>query len=372
MRGITPLFLYVFSRSGETDRKNKRKKDMNKKTGKRSFILPSRPRIISSAAFVGSKEGEGPLGKSFDVVLKDDTLGLDSWEEAETRMIESAVRLALRKIGLEPTDADLFMGGDLLSQIIAAGFAARELRSPFLGIYGACSTMAESLITTAMLTDGGFSRLAVCGASSHFSSSEREFRYPLEMGTQSPPTSQRTVTGAGAVVVASSDALLSDAEYKNIAITGGTIGIVCDYGITDASNMGAAMAPAAASTVCAHFAENGLSPNHYDRIITGDLGAFGSELFYELCSLKGYDVRRNHLDCGLMVFSPEQKTVCGGSGCGCCASVLAAKILPAIECGEFKRVLFAATGALLSPLSSLQGESIPSISHAAVLERITE
>ncbi len=343
---------------------------MNKKTGKQSFILPSRPRIVSSASFVGSKEGEGPLGGRFDVVLKDDTLGLDSWEEAETRMIESAVRLSLRKIGKEPSDADIFMGGDLLSQIIAAGFAARELRSPFLGIYGACSTMAESLITTAMLTDGGFSRLAVCGASSHFSSSEREFRYPLEMGTQSTPTAQRTVTGAGAVAVASFDLDLPEADYSHIAITGGTIGRVCDYGITDASNMGAAMAPAAASTICAHLSENGLEPSYYDRIVTGDLGSFGSDMLLELCSAKGIDIEKNHVDCGLMIFSPEQKTICGGSGCGCCASVLAAEILPALERGEYNRVLFAATGALLSPLSSLQGESIPSISHAAVIERI--
>lgn len=343
---------------------------MKKKTGKQSFILPSRPRIVSSASFVGSKEGEGPLGKSFDVVLKDDTLGLDSWEEAETRMLESAVRLALRKISREPSDADIFMGGDLLSQIIAAGYAARELRSPFLGIYGACSTMAESLIITGMLTEGGFSQLAVCGASSHFSSSEREFRYPLEMGTQSPPTAQRTVTGAAAAIVAASSFELPEADFRHIAITGGTIGRVCDYGITDASNMGAAMAPAAASTICTHLKENGLEPSYYDRIITGDLGSFGTDMLYELSRSRGYDLEANHMDCGLMIFSQEQKTICGGSGCGCCASVLAAEILPALERGEYKRILFAATGALLSPLSSLQGESIPSISHAAVIERI--
>ena len=341
---------------------------MSKKTGTQSFILPSEPKIVSSASFVGPKEGEGPLGDLFDTVYKDDTIGLESWEQAESRMLESAVRLALRKIGKDPLDIDFFMGGDLLSQIIAAGFAARELKSPFIGIYGACSTMAESLITTAMLTDGGFSRIAVCGASSHFSSSEREFRYPLEMGTQSPPTAQRTVTGAGAVTVAAADAKL-DQAFEMIRITGGTIGRVCDYGVTDAGNMGAAMAPAAASTICVHLKENKLEPEYYDRIITGDLGSFGSEMLYELCKGKGYDLSRNHLDCGKMIFSREQKVICGGSGCGCCATVLSSAILPALENGEIERVLFVATGALLSPLSSLQGESIPSIAHAAVIER---
>lgn len=342
---------------------------MNKKTGSRSFRLPSAPRIVSSAAFVGSKEGEGPLGKYFDTVLKDDTLGLDSWEQSESKMLESAVRLSLAKMDMTPDDIDLFFGGDLLSQIISAGFAARELRTPFIGMYGACSTMAESLITAAMITDGGFSHVAVCGASSHFSSSEREFRYPLEMGTQSAPTAQRTVTGAGAVVMVSGSEIFRGAVYKNIVMTGGTIGRVCDYGITDASNMGAAMAPAAASTICAHLEENRINPDYYSRIITGDLGTFGSELLYELCLSKGYDIESVHDDCGMMIFDKEQKVICGGSGCGCCASVLSSYILPEIESGNYERILFVATGALLSPLSSLQGESIPSIAHAAVIER---
>lgn len=343
---------------------------MKKKIGTQSFILPSCPRIVSSGVFVGPKEGEGPLGRLFDTVVKDDTLGLDSFEQAESRMLESSVRLALSKIGCSPADADLFMGGDLLSQIISAGFAARELRTPFLGMYGACSTMAESLITASMLTDGGFSELSVCGASSHFSSSEREFRYPLEMGTQTTPTSQRTVTGAGAVAVASEGRRLPGSGYSAVRITGGTVGRVCDYGITDASNMGAAMAPAAASTICAHLDDRELPPEHYSRIFTGDLGSFGSELLYELCLSKGYDISRVHEDCGCMIFSPEQKVVCGGSGCGCCASVLCAEILPGLESGKYERVLFVATGALLSPISALQGESIPAVAHAAVLERM--
>ncbi|MCR5610771.1 MAG: stage V sporulation protein AD [Clostridiales bacterium] len=342
---------------------------MSKRIGKQSFILPSKPRIVSSASFVGSKEGEGPLGNRFDTVLKDDTLGLDSWEEAETRMLESAVRLALFKLDCDPGGIDFFMGGDLLSQIIASGFAARELMSPFLGVYGACSTMAEGIIIASMLTDGGFSRLAVCGASSHFSSSEREFRYPLEMGTQSPPTAQRTVTGAGAVAIAGTE-YNGKTLFNNIAVTGGTIGKVCDYGITDASNMGAAMAPAAASTICACLNDLNTDPSYFDMIFTGDLGSFGSELLYDLCMSKGYDIKERHDDCGKMIFSENQKVICGGSGCGCCATVLSAEILRKVESGELNRILFAATGALLSPLSSLQGESIPAISHAAVIERI--
>ena len=265
------------------------------------------------------------------------------------------------------------IGGVLMLLEIPLFFAPSFYKmdlSAFLGMYGACSTMAESIIAAAMLTDGGFSDLAVCGASSHFSSSEREFRYPLEMGTQSPPTAQRTVTGAGAAVIASSEYACEKRLFSHIAITGGTVGRVCDYGITDASNMGAAMAPAAASTICAHLSENGLEPSYYDVIFTGDLGSFGSDMLLELCGKRGFDLGANHSDCGLMIFSKEQKVICGGSGCGCCASVLCSEILPALERGELSRILFVATGALLSPLSSLQGESIPAIAHAAVLERI--
>lgn len=345
---------------------------MNKKTGRQSFKLGRPVRIIASGTFVGEKEGQGPLGSLFDTVCRDDTLGLDSWEQAESRMLESAVRLALRKTGAQPDDADLFMGGDLLNQIISAGFAARELRIPFIGLYGACSTIAESLISASMLIDGGFARLAVCGASSHFSSVERQFRYPLEMGTQASPTSQRTVTGAGAVVLVPDYVRRDKEERSNIAVTGGTIGIVRDYGITDAANMGAAMAPAAASTICSNLHENGLEPEYYDAIITGDLGSFGSSMLYELCRARGYDIEKVHKDCGLLVFSKEQNVVCGGSGCGCAATVLCARLLPKLESGELKRILFIATGALLSTVSSLQGESIPGVAHAAVIERMRE
>ncbi len=345
---------------------------MNKKTGKRSFRLASPVRIVSSGSFVGEKEGQGPLGKKFDTICRDDTLGLDSWEQAESRMLESAVRLALSKIEKEPKDADIFMGGDLLNQIISAGFAARELRIPFIGLYGACSTIAEGLITASMLIDGGFAELAVCGASSHFSSVERQFRYPLEMGTLASPTSQRTVTGAGALALVPYGVSFNKEVFSHAAVTGGTIGLVMDYGITDAANMGAAMAPAAASTICANLDENGIEPDCYDAIFTGDLGSFGTEMLYELCRARGYDIEKVHTDCGMLMFSEEQNAVCGASGCGCAATVLSSHILPELDSGRYRRILFLATGALQSAVSSLQGESIPGIAHAAVIERMGE
>ncbi len=342
---------------------------MGKRIGTQSYLLDSKPAIISAASFVGDKEGKGPLGNKFDVICRDDTLGLDSWEQAESRMLESAVRLALAKMGKKPSDLDVVLGGDLLNQIISAGYAARELKSPFLGLYGACSTIAEGLSVGAMLSDGGFSALLACSASSHFSSAERQFRYPLEMGTQATPTAQRTVTGAGAIVIAPQSSCIKNKVFHNVIISGGTIGRVIDYGITDASNMGAAMAPAAADTICAHLKDNTLTPNYYDAIITGDLGIFGSEMLYELCKMKGAEIESVHVDCGKLMFSQEQNVNCGGSGCGCSATILCSHILPMVESGEYSRILFMATGALMSPISTLQGESIPSIAHAVVIER---
>lgn len=340
--------------------------------GRRSFILRSRPRIVSSASFVGEKEGMGPLGGCFDVAFKDDTLGLESWEKAESRMFESAVRVALFKLGKTSEDLSCLIGGDLLDQIISSGFAARELRAPFIGLYSACSTITEALLIAGMMTDGGFSRLAACCASSHFSSVERQLRYPLEMGVQPVPTAQRTVTGAGCIIAAEENELttLPEIQFKNVCMTGGTIGRVEDLGITDAANMGAAMAPAAFRTIAANFQDMGRSADDYDLIVTGDLARFGSEMLYELCRNEGFDIEGKHLDCGSLIFGNDKSAVCGGSGCGCAASVLSSYFLPKLESGELKRILFLATGALLSPVSSLQGESIPCISHAVVLEHV--
>ena len=340
--------------------------------GKHSFVLERRPHIVSSASYVGDKEGKGPLGGCFDVVCKDDTLGLDSWEQAESRMFESSVRVALAKFGAQSSDLSCLMGGDLLNQIISAGFAAREIRAPFLGLYGACSTICEGIVVGSMLVDGGYMDMVACAASSHFSSAERQYRYPLEMGVQETPTAQRTVTGAGCVIIKDPDNLCGDYPFMNIVITGGTVGSVEDYGITDANNMGAAMAPAAAETICTHFKDTNTTPRDYDRIITGDLGKFGTEMLYELCSSQGYNISGRHDDCGKLMFSEEQNVVCGGSGCGCAATVLSGHLSPMLESGKYRRILFLATGALLSPVSSLQGESIPSIAHAIVIEHSEE
>ncbi|MCH5278467.1 MAG: stage V sporulation protein AD [Christensenellaceae bacterium] len=340
--------------------------------GKHSYRLENTPHIVSSACYVGDKEGKGPMREYFDKICKDDTLGLDSWEQAESRMFESAVRVALAKIGKQSDDLSCLLGGDLLNQIISAGYAAREIRAPFLGLYGACSTISEGLLVGGMLVDGGFLDLAACAASSHFSSAERQYRYPLEMGVQAVPTSQRTVTGAGSIIIKNSASMNDETDwfFKHIVITGGTIGSVEDYGITDANNMGAAMAPAASETICTHFRDYSSSPDDYDCIITGDLGNFGSDMLYELCKKEGYDIKEKHEDCGKMMFSEDQNVNCGASGCGCAATIVSGYFLPQIERGVYNKVLFLATGALLSPVSSLQGESIPSIAHAVVLEHV--
>lgn len=346
--------------------------------GKHSFELISWPRIVSSASFVGEKEGAGPLGAGFDAVCKDDTLGLESWEKAESRMFESAVRLALFKAGLAPEDLGCVIGGDLLNQIISAGFAARELKAPFIGLYSACSTITESMMIGGMLIEGGFAELAACASSSHFSSVERQYRYPLEMGVQPVPTAQRTVTGAGCVLLGKAGRIGENEAAKgpkkgcfsHIAVTGGTMGSVEDYGITDAGNMGAAMAPAAAKTISRHFEDTGTAPKDFDLIITGDLGSFGTEMLHELMAKEGYNIEAIHEDCGKLVFGNDPKVICGGSGAGCASTVFAAHFLPKLEAGEYRRALFLATGALLSPLSTLQGESIPAIAHAVKVEHI--
>ena len=340
--------------------------------GRHSFELCSRPRIISSASYVGDKEGKGPLRECFDKICRDDTRGLDSWEQAESRMFESAVRVALAKIKRQSDDLSCLLGGDLLNQIISSGFAAREIRAPFIGLYGACSTISEGLMLGGMLVDGGFAELAACAASSHFSAAERQFRYPLEMGVQAVPSSQRTVTGAGSIIIQAAGEFRPGAGnvFEHVALTGGTIGSVEDFGITDANNMGAAMAPAAFKTIKTHLSDYSRRVEDYDRIITGDLGIFGSDMLYELLRGEGIEIADRHEDCGKLMFSPEQNVNCGASGCGCAATVMSSWFLPKIESGEIRRVLFLATGALMSPVSSLQGESIPSIAHAVVIEHI--
>ncbi|MCL2694841.1 MAG: stage V sporulation protein AD [Clostridiales bacterium] len=339
---------------------------MQNRVGARSVQFSSRPKLLSCASTVSRAEGEGPLGSCFDVILEDDKLGAGSFEQAELMMFENTVRLACAKVRLSPSDIGCLLAGDLLNQIITANYGARNLGMPFLGLYGACSTMSESLLIGGMLVDGGYLSPVACVSCSHFSTAERQYRFPLELGTTAPPTSQRTVTGAGCLLVG--DALPETPMLSHCVITGATVGKVIDLGITDANNMGAAMAPAACDTIVTHFADTGRRPEDYDLIVTGDLGKFGTEMLHRLLQKQGLGLAGRHVDCGNLIYPPEPKYDCGGSGCGCSAVTLAGHLLPKLEAGELKRILFIATGALMSPTSSLQGESIPGIAHGVVLE----
>ena len=332
--------------------------------GQSTIVLPHRPRIVSGAAIAGKKEGQGPLRDEFDRIIEDDLFGEETWEKAESRFQYTAADLAIQKAGLTHGQIDLALGGDLLNQIMAASLAARELHIPFLGLYGACSTMAESLCVGSMLVDGGYAANALCTASSHFCTAERQYRFPLEYGCQRPPTAQWTVTGAGSAVVSSDERLPAICRATHV-----TLGRLVDMAIKDANNMGAAMAPAAADTLHRHLTDTGRTPEDYDLIISGDLGRVGHDLLLTLMQERGTPlVPARYTDCGLEVFSPDQDTHAGGSGCGCSAVTLCGYILHRFQRGELHRVLFMATGALLSPTSNQQGDTIPGIAHAIALE----
>lgn len=332
--------------------------------GQSTIVLPSRPRIVAGAAIAGKKEGEGPLASDFDTIIEDDLFGEESWEKAESRFQYTAADTCIKKAGLTPSQVDVTLGGDLLNQIMAASMAARELHTPFLGLYGACSTMAESLCIGSMLVDGGYARHALCTASSHFCSAERQYRFPLEYGCQRPPTAQWTVTGAGATLLSSDETLPALCRSTHV-----TIGRIVDMAIKDANNMGAAMAPAAADTLVRHFEDTGRRAGDYNLIITGDLGRVGHDVLLELMQERGLPLDpARYIDCGLEIFSQEQDTHCGGSGCGCSAVVLNGHILRRFREAELHRVLFMATGALLSPTTNQQGETIPGVAHAIALE----
>lgn len=331
-----------------------------KKLGKQTIAFNNPPVIIGAASIVGPKEGQGPLGKEFDVVLPDTLAGEQTWEKAERLMLKTSCEMAVQKSKLTPDDIDFMMAGDLLNQIISANFAARDLGIPFLGLYGACSTMFEGMSLGSMLVDGGFANHVLTAASSHYDTAERQYRFPTEMGVQRPLTAQWTVTGAGSVVLA--------AGGKGPAITHITVGKVVDLGITDANDMGSAMAPAAADTIIQHFKDTGRKPSDYDLIFTGDLASIGRALTEQLVKQAGYDISNNFTDCGILIFDPSQDTHAGGSGCGCSAVVLTGYLLKKIISGKYKRILGVGTGALLSTTSTLQGESIPGIGHAVVID----
>ena len=332
----------------------------SKKLGAQTAAFSNPPVIIGHGNIVGKKEGQGPLASRFDYVSQDDYFGEKTWEKAECTMQKKALANALANAGKVGADLDFLLAGDLLNQCISSSYAAREQQVPFLGLYGACSTMAESLLLAAMLIDGGFGKLAAAVTSSHFCTAERQYRNPLEHGNQRTPTAQWTVTGSGAVILAD--------WGRGPRVTHATVGKIVDKGITDANNMGAAMAPAAYDTLKAHFADTGRTPEDYDLIVTGDLGKLGHEIVTDFFAKDGVKLS-HYTDCGLLIYDLEEQDVhCGGSGCGCAASVLTAHLLPSLEEGRWKRILFCPTGALLSPTSTQQGESIPSICHAVAIE----
>ena len=319
-------------------------------------IRLEKPVAIAATAAVGSRmEKEGPLGAEFDRLVEDSSFGEKSWEKAETKMQTLAIELALQKGNTTAEQVDVMLGGDLLNQCIASAYAVREQGRPFLGLYGACSTMAESLTLASLLVESGAARKALAVTSSHFCSSERQFRFPLDYGGVRTPTAQHTATAAGAALVG----MAGPITVREVCI-----GRVVDLGVTDMNNMGAAMAPAAWDTLRQYFTDTGTSPADYDKIITGDLAQVGSDLLVRLAAEENCDLRPRYTDCGLMLYEREKQQVdAGASGCGCSAAVMCAHFLPAMQPGKYRNILFMATGALMSPTACQQGESIPGIAH---------
>ena len=325
-----------------------------------TIILKKQPRIIGSYTIVGPKEGNGNFGPYFDYVMKDDCFGEKTYEKAERKMLESAVTGVIEKAKLSVKDIDIMIAGDLLNQIVSSSYAARAFQFPFLGVYGACSTMAESVAVGSVLVDGGYFDNVVCCTGSHFSTAERQYRFPLELGNQRPPASQWTVTGAGSCILS--------LKGEGPRVTMVTFGKVIDWGINDVNNMGAAMAPAVRDTMLRHFKNTKTSPDDYDLLVTGDLGKLGSEILIDLMEDEGITLGVNYCDCGQMYFKREQKTLCGASGAGCCATVFNSYLMAKMREGQYKKILFLPTGALLSATSTQQGETIPGVCHAIVIE----
>lgn len=335
---------------------------MSKHRGKQTVILDHPPSIIAASSTVGPKEAEGPLGHYFDNKVDDELWGEETWEKAESKFAKETIKDVINKAKLKPEDIQYIIGGDLLNQLTGTTFGVRDFNIPYFGVFGACSTMSLSMSLGGMLIDGGFADYIIAGTGSHFCGAEKQFRSPLALGTQRPLTAQWTVTGSGAVILAK--------EGGGPYITSITTGRVVDLGISDAMNMGAAMAPAAADTIAQHFKDSGKTPDYYDLIITGDLGHYGRELLIELANKEGYDIESILKDCGIEMFDQEtQDTHAGGSGCGCSAAVFSSYLYKEIKKGKWNKVLFVATGAMHSPGSSQQGETIPGIAHAVAIER---
>jgi len=336
---------------------------LEKKVGKQTTRLQNPPVITATASIAGPKEGKGPLSGFFDQIADDELWGEKTWEKAESKFVRETLAKVTTKASMAISSLDYIIAGDLLNQCIAANFGLRESNIPFFGIYGACSTMGESMSLGAMLIDGGFAANVVCMTSSHFCSAEKQFRFPLELGSQRAPTAQWTITGAGAVLLA--------AQGAGPFVTQITTGKIVDMGIKDQNNMGAAMAPAAADTIYAHFEDTGLAQDYYDMVVTGDLGSVGKEILDDLLSANGIRIGNILNDCGLMIFDRKSQDVhAGGSGCGCSATVLAGYLYDGLKTGKLNKILFVPTGALLSPTSVQQGESIPCIAHAVAIENV--
>lgn len=338
----------------------------SKRIGKRSIALSQEPCIISEASIVGKKEGEGPLGTCFDCIEEDSLLGKNTWEEAEGELQKRAAAMALNKASLKEKDIDYLISGDLLGQLIATSFGIMSLNIPMFGIYGACSTMGEAISLGAMLVDGGYGNKVISMTSSHFAGAEKEFRFPLAYGNQRPLSATWTVTGSGAVIIGKKE---DDNNSVHIGIKGVTTGKVIDFGVKDSMNMGACMAPAAFDVILSNLEDFGLNGTGYDKIITGDLGTVGRDILLDMLEEKGYSVASRYMDCGIEIFDNEtQDTHSGGSGCGCSAVTLCGYVLNKMRKEEWKKVLFVPTGALLSPVSFNEGNSVPSIAHGVVLE----
>ena len=332
--------------------------------GYQTWTFPSRPALLASAAIGGPFEAKGPLADDFDVLHADLFLGQDSWEKAEKVLVEEACTKALEKADITKEHVNFFLGGDLMNQIISSSFAARTLAAPYIGMFGACSTSMETLAVAALLVDKQSANYCLAATSSHNASAEKQYRYPTEYGAQKPPTAQWTVTGSGAAVVGADDG------KQDLCITSATIGRVVDMGMTDPFNMGAAMAPAAFHTIEAHHRDMRLPGDHYDLIVTGDLGKIGHAILSELLEKHriGIPLER-YQDCGMLIYGDNPDVWAGGSGCGCVATVTYGHILRRLRAGEWRRILVVATGALLSPVSYQQGESIPCVAHAVSIER---
>lgn len=329
--------------------------------GSQSVRFDSPVYIKSFASVVGKKESEGPLGLYFDKVEMDEYLGQKSFEAAESEMLKETIELAFKKINKKPSESHVIFSGDLLNQCVSSIYGLRDLSAPYIGIYGACSTMSEGLMLSALSVASGFAHLSANATSSHFCCAERQFRFPLEYGSQRSPTSQWTATASGCIVLSN--------EKDKLKITHATVGKIVDKNITDANNMGSAMAPAFVDTIYQHFKDTETTPEDYDLIVSGDLGVLGSTLACELLEMNGFNIFSRHFDCGKEIYDLKKQDVhSGGSGCGCSASVFCGYLLPMMLKGKYKKILFAATGALMSAERSKQGESIPGISHAVTIE----